>query len=143
MVNPFDHETKRRIIEAIIEAESKTSGEIRVHVKSRCSEDPAKEAQKIFHRLRMHRTRSQNGVLIFVAWKSRKFAIIGDEGIHRKVGDSFWNQTRDAMNLQFSKNDIAAGILKGIQSAGEKLKTHFPAEIDDKNELSNTMSEGS
>ena len=141
MVTPFDREIKRRIVEAICKAEHKTSGEIRVHVQPKCKNDPMKEAQKIFHRLRMHRAKNRNGVLIFVAWKSRQFAIVGDKGIHQNVGDSFWNQTRDAMNRHFAQNDIAGGIVAGVQSVGEKLKAHYPAHTGDKNELLNTVSE--
>ena len=142
MVNPLDREAKRRIVEAILKAEHKTNGEIRVHVKPNCGEDPMKDAQKVFHRLRMHRTKHRSAVLILVAWKSRQFAIVGDAGVHRKVGDSFWGQTRDIMRAHFSKNDIAGGIVKGIESVGEKLKAHFPAANGNKDELSNMVSEG-
>ncbi len=141
MVGPFDRQTKQRIVESIVEAERQTSGEIRVHVKPKCGKDPLKEAQKIFHHLRMHRTKHRNGVLIFVAWKSRQFAIVGDEKIHHKVGDSFWNQTRDAMSRHFSKNDLVGGIIAGIQSIGEKLKTHFPVEGKNENELQDKITE--
>lgn len=142
MVNPFDRETKKNIVEAIAQAERKTSGEIRVHVKPRCGEHPLEEARKVFRRLRMHRTKERNGVLIFVAWKSRKFAIVGDEGIHEKVGDAFWNGTCDRMAGFFSKNDLPGGIRAGVLSAGDKLKAHFPFEKNDKNELSNKVSGG-
>ncbi len=143
MVNPFDRQIQRKIVEAITRAECKTSGEIRVHVKSKCGPEPMKQAQKVFSRLGMHQTKDRNGVLIFVAWKSRQFAIIGDKGIDQQVGDLFWNQTRDAMSHHFSKNDFAGGIVAGIQSVGEKLKAYFPAQVDDKNELSNTLSQES
>lgn len=140
--NPFDREIQRHIVEAIVEAEKKTSGEIRVHVQPKCGQDAMKEAKKIFHRLRMQRTKERNGVLLFVSWKSRQFAILGDEGIHQKVGDDFWKQTRDQMVRHFSNDDVSGGIVAAVKSVGEKLKTHFPAQSTDKNELSNTMSEG-
>lgn len=142
MVDPFDKKSKQRIVEAIRTAERKTSGEIRVHVKPKCGEDPMAEARKTFRRLRMHRTKERNGVLIFVAWKSRRFVILGDEGIHGKVGELFWNGARDAMTAYFSKNDLMGGIEAGIRSVGEKLKTHFPSEAGGKNELSDNLSEG-
>ena len=142
-MNPFDKKTGRHIIEAIRQAECRTSGEIRVHVKPVCGEEPMQEARKIFKRLRMHRTKERNGVLIFVAWKSRKFAILGDEGIHTKVGDSFWNKTRDGMAAYFSKNDMVGGVQAGVRSVGERLKTYFPAKTGGRNELSDKLSEGS
>ena len=90
----------------------------------------------------MHKTKDRNGVLIFVAWKSRKFSIVGDEGIHAKVGGPFWNETRDSMTAHFSKNDITGGILAGVRSVGDKLKAHFPSKSGDRNELSDNLSEG-
>lgn len=142
MVNPFHGDAKKRIVDAIIEAEKKTGGEIRVHIKATCGPEPMDEAKKIFLRLRMHRTKQRNGVLVFVAWKSQKFAILGDEGLHRKVGANFWDRTRDTMTNYFLKNDFVNGVIAGVKSAGEKLKEHFPAQTYDKNELSNTVSEG-
>ena len=140
-MNPLNREAKGRIVEAIAKAEHKTNGEIRVHIQPNSGEDPMKDAQKVFHRLRMHRTKHRNAVLIFVAWKSRQFAIVGDEGVHHKVGDSFWGQTRDVMKSHFLKNDIAEGIVRGIESVGEKLKACFPADERNEDELSNAVSE--
>jgi uncharacterized membrane protein len=83
----------------------------------------------------MHRTRLRNGVLIFVSAKSHEFAIIGDQGIHERVGASFWEAVRDRMGIQFAKGELKEGILEGVRSAGEQLKAYFPLEKDDRNEL--------
>jgi uncharacterized membrane protein len=141
MVNPFTPEAKKRIMRAIAEAEKKTSGEVRVHVKPYSSEEPIEEARKSFRRLGMQRTKERNGVLVFVAWKSRRFAIVGDDGIHRKVGDAFWSGTRDRMAALFSRGDLAGGIEAGVHDIGEKLKEHFPLGAGDKNELTDHVSE--
>ena len=130
----------KEIIQAIQEAEKQTSGEIRVHLKRRCGEDVLAEAKKTFRKLRMDHTARRNGVLIFVAPGSKRFAIYGDEGIHQKVGDAFWNETRDKIGACFSKGLIKEGIIAGIESVGEKLKTYFPSK-DGKNELSNEVTE--
>ena len=142
MVDFLDKQVKNRIVEAIRKAEHRTTGEIRVHVKPKCGEDTLREARQFFHRLRMHRSKERNAVLIFVAPKSRRFAIVGDEGVHQKVGDVFWNGARDAMHHNFSKGDIAGGIVAGVQSVGEQLKKHFPVKSGDVNELSDQVSEG-
>ena len=142
MVESLDKQAKNKIIDAIRQAERRTSGEIRVHVKPKCGEDVLKEARKFFHRLRMHRTKEHNAVLIFVATESRRFAIVGDEAVHQKVGESFWNSTRDVMLSHFSKNDIVGGIVAGVRSAGEKMKAHFPEKHHHSNGLSNNVSEG-
>ena len=142
MVEFLDKQAKNKIVEAIRQAERATTGEIRVHVKPRCSEDVLKEAHKTFRRLGMHRAKEHNAVLIFVAPKSRRFAIVGDEGIHQKVGHDYWNAARDAMHHYFSKGDLAGGILAGVRSVGVQLKKHFPDGSGNANGLPDTVSEG-
>ncbi len=139
MVNSLDDEAKAQIVEAIHQAELKTSGEIRVHVQKKCGEDSMKDAKKTFRRLGMHRTKYKNAVLLFIAQDSHRFAIIGDEGIHRHVGDSFWDRTRDDLTQAFLQGRFKEGIIGAVHSIGEKLKIFFPALADDKNELSNTV----
>jgi uncharacterized membrane protein len=117
---------KQKIVEAIRRAEQVTSGEIRVHLKPTCRVDVLAEAQKTFHRLSMHRAKHRNGVLIFVAPKSRRFAIVGDAGIHAHAGQDFWHEVRDVMTAHFSKGQLADGIVAGVEKVGEKLKVHFP-----------------
>ncbi len=132
---------KKDIVQAIVQAEKMTSGEIRVHLQKKCKEDVMHEAKKIFHRLKMHKTRHKNAVLIFVALESRKFAILGDSGIHGHVGDLFWNQTRDKIASYFSKGQLKEGIITGIQDAAQKLQHHFPRNTNDDNQLSNDVTE--
>lgn len=137
----IDAMTKRIVAEAISLAEEGTSGEIRVHVAARSVEDAYTEARKTFTRLRMHETKERNGVLIYVAPHSKKFAIVGDAGIDAKVGPDFWQSTRDRMAVQFSAGRLAEGIVEGVRSAGEKLKEHFPRRGDDVNELPDAVTE--
>ncbi len=141
MVIFLDKSLKNEIIRTIAAAEKITSGEIRVHIQSKCKEDVLSEAKKVFHRLKMHKTKERNGVLIFIALKSKRFAILGDFSIHEKVGNNFWNEVSDKMTEQFKKDQIKEGILVGIMSVGEKLKIHFSRKSDDKNELSNEISQ--
>lgn len=129
----FDKKSEEEIIGAIRRAEHQTSGRIHVHVKSVCRGDVLEEARKIFHRLGMHRTHHRNAVLVLVALKSRRFAVLGDQGIHSKVGEDFWGQVRDTMSGHFSKGQIKEGIVAGVLGVGEKLKVHFPHEKDSAN----------
>ena len=79
-----------RIVDAIKDAESKTSGQIRVYIqRGKLKADPLMAGQKKFHRLGMHRTRVRNAVLIFVAPRAHKFAVFGDKAIHEKCGEQF------------------------------------------------------
>ena len=132
----------KNIVEAIQKAETLTSGEIRVHLKYFCGKDVLREAKDQFYKLRMDRTKHHNGVLILVALRSRRFALYGDEAIHRKVGDFFWNETRDKIASYFSEGRIEPGIVAGVESVGEQMRKHFPSDRNDSNELSNEVTEG-
>ena len=131
---------KAEMVRAIREAEKRTSGEIRVHLKQRCGEDSLGEARKVFRRLGLERTRERNAVLIFVAPASRRFAVVGGEGIHAKVGEDFWRRVRDTLQMYFSKGQIEQGIVAGVSEIGEQLKKYFPIKYNDKNEISDTVS---
>ena len=91
-----------RVVDAIGEAEKMTSGEIRVHVTPKCGDDVMKDAIKTFNRLEMYKTRHRNGVLIFIAFESRKFAILGDAGINAVVPEDYWNNEKDTL-LEYLK----------------------------------------
>jgi uncharacterized membrane protein len=130
----------KKIVEAIQEAEKNTSGEIRVHIQNRAGKDIIAAAEKKFVELGMTQTELRNGVLIFVAIKDRKFAIIGDAGINAKVPENFWNETAEEMLRLFRQNKITEAVVKGIHSAGLKLKDFFPADNSDINELTDEVS---
>ncbi len=128
-----------KIVAAIGGAELKTSGEIRVFVSNRGVEDPVLAAQEQFSRLNMERTAERNAVLIFIAPRAQKFAVIGDTAIHEKCGPDFWTQLADRMTTHFRSGDYTAGVLAGIHQASEILAQHFPRRADDKNELPNAI----
>ena len=128
-----------RVVAAIGEAEKKTSGEIRVFISRWEPTDALAAARTQFSRLAMHQTRERNGVLIFVAPRVSKFAVIGDEGVHAKCGDAFWTDVAKAMSGYFKRQQFTEGLLHGIEKAGELLAQHFPRHADDKNQLSNEI----
>ncbi|HZA51699.1 MAG TPA: TPM domain-containing protein, partial [Myxococcaceae bacterium] len=76
----------KRVEHALREAEKRASGEIRVSVAPLFWGSVRKEAERAFVRLGMSRTKERNGVLFFVVPARRKFVVLGDEGIHAKVG---------------------------------------------------------
>jgi uncharacterized membrane protein len=136
----FSDDQKEAIRKAIVEAEEKTSGEIRVHIEEKCEEGAVQRAEKIFGKLNMHKTAERNGVLIYLAVTSRVFAIYGDKGIHEKVPTLFWDSTSAVMERNFKEGKFTEGLTAGIAMAGEQLATHFPHKADDKNELTNDIS---
>lgn len=134
---------QEQVVAAIRSAELVTSGEVRVHIETNCLEsDVIERAKQVFADLGMHRTDLKNGVLFYLATDDRKFAVLGDKGINERVPDNFWNNVRDTMRAHFKQNEFAEGLSKGIQLAGEQLKTFFPRQANDINELSDDISFG-
>jgi uncharacterized membrane protein len=138
----FSKEQQDKIVAAIKEAELNTSGEIRVHLEPNCSIDSVERAKQVFEELKMHETELKNGVLFYLAYSDKKFAIIGDNGIHEKVSDSFWNEEKELMKTHFIQKQFTEGLCIAIAKAGQKLKEHFPYQTNDTNELSNEISFG-
>ncbi|MCB0425102.1 MAG: TPM domain-containing protein [Flavobacteriaceae bacterium] len=133
---------EQEIVEAIREAESKTSGEIRIHLEAHSNIDPFDRALELFHELKMDNTKLQNGVLIYVAVEDKTFVIYGDEGINNVVADDFWDQTKNVMQQHFKKGEFKEGLIAGVLNAGKELATYFPWDISDKNELPDDISKG-
>lgn len=135
-------EQEDAIVAAIANAELNTSGEIRVHIESKCKKDPYERAIELFYQLEMHKTALNNGVLIYVALNDRKLAIIGDAGINKVVPADFWTSTKEDMVTAFKEGKFADGIAEAVTAAGFHLKKYFPRESNDTNELSNELSRG-
>jgi uncharacterized membrane protein len=138
----FTEDEQKKIVEEIRQAEERTSGEIRVHLDRHSGGDVLQKAQKIFHQLGMARTKHRNGVLIYLATDHRKFAIVGDQGIHRVVPENYWEEVKEEMQKHFREENFFAGLCRAIQLIGEKLQAHFPAEKAGANELPDEISEG-
>ena len=138
----FSKEEKQQIVNAIKVAELNTSGEIRVHIENKCPGDVLDRGMYWFEKMGIHNTELHNGVLFYLAVKSRKFAIIGDEGINKVVPEDFWEKIKVRMAHQFQQGDFTMGLERGILDAGEALKKYFPHQSDDVNELSDEISFG-
>jgi uncharacterized membrane protein len=132
-----------RVEEAIRGAELRTSGEVRVSVSRLFWGDVEKAARKAFERMGMTQTRQRNAVLFFVVPSRRQFAVLGDAGIHEKVGQEFWHRIVDAVSERFRASDFTGGLVKGIELVGEQLAVHFPYDAGtDKNELPDSVDFG-
>jgi uncharacterized membrane protein len=136
----FTIEQEAIIISAIRVAECKTSGEIRVHINEHFEENVVKQAELIFQKLGMHQTQERNGTLIYIAVENREFAIIGDLGIHNKVGASFWEAVRNGVQEKFKQGDFTGGVVLGIQNLSEEMGKYFPVNENKSNELSDEIS---
>lgn len=137
----LDKDSQRRVVEAIGVAEKCTSGEVRVHVEPTCKcGNPYDRAVEVFNKLEMFATEARNGVLIYVAYRSRMFAIVGDEGINDKVGSGFWEHEKNVLAKYLKEGRQADGLCEVIKMIGEKLSEYFPYQKDDINELSDEIS---
>jgi uncharacterized membrane protein len=132
----FSEADEQRIVEAIRQAEMRTSGEIRIYIEHRCKfVDPVDRAAELFFGLKMDQTQDRNGVLIYLAMKDRQLAIFGDEGIHRIVGSEFWNREVAKILAEFGSRHYVDGITVIIRDIGEVLQEKFPYHSEDRNEL--------
>ena len=133
----FTADEKQQLIEAIQKAEQRTSGEVRLFVESKCRfMDPMDRAKEIFLELGMHKTELRNATLIYIAVDDHQAAILGDEGIHQKVGAAYWQTEVSKMLMQFKNERLVDGICTAIADLGDALYTFFPYNSDtDKNEL--------
>jgi uncharacterized membrane protein len=139
-LSQLDHD---RIVGAIKEGEAKTSGQIRVYVqRGKLEEDPVVAAREKFQKLGMQATAERNGVLILVVPRARKFAVIGDEGVHQKCGDAFWQKLVDRMRAHFQKENFTDALVEAIEETGKLLASHFPKRAAPQNELPDEIIEG-
>jgi uncharacterized membrane protein len=130
---------QKRIADAITEAESRTSGEIRVHVQPKAGGNLRQVAERTFERLGMTKTNLHNGVLLFIASEENQFVILGDKGIDDAVPAGFWDEIAAKLTIRFKAGEFTEGIVDAITAAGEQLRAYFPHEADDVDELSNEI----
>lgn len=138
----FTPDEEQRIEAAVAEAERMTSGEIRLHVDDHCNEDALNHARKAFEKLGMHRTSDHNAVLIYVALIDHQIAIYGDEDIHHTVGLNYWTSLIEIVTSHARQGDLVTGLIEAILELGSILRKYYPYQVDDVDELENTISYG-
>jgi len=129
-----------RVVAAIREAERRTSGEVRVSVSPFFWGSVRRVAERAFERMGMTATKERNGILFFIVPARRRFTVLGDEGIHARVGQDFWEALAVVLSEHFRKGEFTEGLVRAIEGAGEKLAEHFPYDAaSDVNELSDQI----
>lgn len=133
---------ERRVVALIGSLENRTTGEIRVHLARRVSRHGVMaDAVKAFKKLGMSQTRHHNGVLIYVAFKDRKVACVGDAAIHSKMGEPGWQKLVAEITSDFAGGNHYQGLHRAVSHMGEVLATHFPSDGSPRgNELSDEIS---
>jgi uncharacterized membrane protein len=144
MTHPLTPAQEAALVAAIKQAELQTSGEIRLHLEDKCpTPEPLDRAAQVFAELKMHRTQLRNGVLFYLAWQTRQFAVVGDAGINATVPDEFWETVKETVVEHFRQEQYVAGLERGIKLVGEQLQQFFPYNAaTDVNELADDISYG-
>jgi len=133
---------QERVVAAVREAERRTSGQIKVHLEPRCRGDAFDRARTLFGSLGLHATRRRNAVLVYVAPRDRKFAILGDEGIHAVAGDALWARAAAAMKAGIAAGSLGDGLCAAVGEVGAALAREFPPDAGGDNELPDEISVG-
>ena len=138
----LSNRSKRDIAAAIRKAEAETSGEIQVHLSYAKDEDDILGAAKArFAVVHLHETKYRNCVLLYVNLRMKKFALYGDEGIHQKVGQNFWNDLSLSVSQSMKEKNVHHGMVHAVEKIGKALKDFFPSESGGKSALSDEVSE--
>jgi uncharacterized membrane protein len=135
----LDAHERQQLAQVVAEAERRTSAEIKVVIVRGAWGDIRTRAVRTFRRLGLDRTAGRNTVMIMVTAADREFVIYGDVGIHRKVGQEFWDNVRDVMARSFEEREFGQGLCDAVQLAGGVLGRHFPRESGDVNEVSDAV----
>jgi uncharacterized membrane protein len=138
----FTKDELHKIGEAIAAVEEKTSAEIRVRIERNCEDDPLQRSRFLMNDLAMTTTNERTAVLIYIALENHRFAIFGDEGIHKMMGDEGWKALSNQLAEYFRKGEFCQGLVEVIYKIGEMLAKPFPPAAENVDELPNEPSFG-
>lgn len=98
-------------------------------------------AARAFHEHGLHRTAEGTGVLVFASLFEREAVILGDHGIHARMGQE-WDRAVAALTAGMKAGDPARGFVDAIALCGARLAEHFPRDASVKgspNELEDAI----
>jgi uncharacterized membrane protein len=115
------------ILKALRFVEKKSTGEVRVHVsRDRFEKDPMNTALRLFEEYSMTRTTNRNAILVYLNRATRKFAILADEGIHRAVGQKYWDLLAANFGEDLQSTHFENAIALLVFSVGTTLAKKYP-----------------
>jgi uncharacterized membrane protein len=132
-------EESDRLRVAVALAEKGTSAEIKVVLVRHCWSDIRLRAARLFRKLNLDKTEQRNCVMVLLVLTNREFLIYGDEGIHQKVGQAFWDDVRDLALARFKEDRFGEGLAEGVGLIGQKLAEFYPYHANGKNEISDEI----
>lgn len=98
-----------------------------------------RRAVLFFSEANLFDTKDRTGILIFVSLREKRVELLADKGINDKVDKDTWNDVVENLLIAIKKGQMADGLVKAVESCGERLVEHFPIAPDDENELSNEV----
>ncbi|MFA9221273.1 MAG: TPM domain-containing protein [Sediminibacterium sp.] len=136
----FEEQFSIQVEKAIEEAELLTSAEFKLHIEESCNEDLLDRAAFVFSELELHKTEKRNAVLLYVSVNDRKVSILADAGANTHLSEELLSEILSTLINDFKLNQYAQGIGNCFLSIASALKSHFPYQENDINEISNTVS---
>jgi putative membrane protein len=107
--------------------------------KDEMEEEVDRAAGEAFHRFRLRETAESTGILIYISLFEHRVRVLGDSAISAKLGEAEWRAICDAVTDGLKRGQVAGGLVRGIELAGELLTQHFPADHRNPNELVNEL----
>jgi uncharacterized membrane protein len=136
----FEDDFSRTVEKAIEEAELLTSAEFKLHIEEVCNEEVLDRAAFVFSELELHKTEQRNAVLLYVSVNDRKVSILADAGAKAQLSEQFLSETLSTIINDFKMNQYAQGIGNCFRNIASALKSNFPYQENDINEISNKVS---
>ncbi len=126
-----------QVVAAIRQAESTTTGEIRVCVEAHCKYmDALDRAHELFWELGMDQTEQRNGVLIYLALKDHQYAIYSDEAISQGQLSHLCIDAAKMLKNGLKDQNPTVALCDTIVYIGNALATVFPSDPGiERNEL--------
>lgn len=98
-------------------------------------------ALQAFYEKGLHRTRDENGILIFISLLEHKVWILGDRGINAVIPPERWVSLTTALSSGIRQGQLTEALVGVIAEIGDVLRQHFPSRHDDVNELPDLLGE--
>ena len=140
----FSRQSLKAIEAAVQASETTHAGEICFAVEGGLDGLPLFKGQSareraidVFSQLRVWDTEHNNGVLIYLLLADRDFEILADRGIHQHLGRQEWARISHEMEMLFKQGEFEQGVLHGIRQINMLLVRHYPASLNNHNELPN------
>lgn len=94
-----------------------------------------RRAVRAFYERGLHRTREENGILIFISLLEHKVWILGDRGINKVIPPERWTSLASGLATGIRAGHMVETLATTISEVGGILTKHFPHRDDDSNEL--------